>query len=55
MEERIVKTNILISEKMLERAKIRAAKERVSFTGLVRKALKEYLAKPLGEKAQRKR
>jgi hypothetical protein len=47
MAERLVKTNVLIPEKLLERGKIRAVKEKMSFTALVRKALKEYLAKPL--------
>jgi hypothetical protein len=47
MAERLVKTNVLIPEKLLERGKIRAVREKTSFTALVRKALKEYLAKPL--------
>lgn len=50
MAERLVKTNVLIPEKLLERGKMRALKEKMSFTALIRKLLKEYLAKPLPQK-----
>jgi len=45
MQERIIKTNVLLPETMWEQAKIRATMERVSFTEIVRRALKEYLGK----------
>jgi hypothetical protein len=45
MEEKIIKTNILLPESMWERAKIRATMDRVSFTETVRRALRVYLEK----------
>lgn len=47
MAEGTVKTTIMIPQKIFERGKIRAVKERTTFTALMVKALKEYLAKPL--------
>jgi hypothetical protein len=47
MDQRIVKTNILVPGKLLDRAKIRAVKEKISFSEMVRRALKEYLSKPM--------
>ncbi len=45
MEEKIIKTNVLLPESMWEKAKIKATMERVSFTEIVRRALSEYLDK----------
>jgi|APFre7841882590_1041340.scaffolds.fasta_scaffold73949_2 hypothetical protein len=50
MEEKIIKTNVLLPESMWEQAKIRATMERVSFTEIVRRALGEYLAKKESKK-----
>jgi hypothetical protein len=45
VEEKIIKTNVLLPESMWEKAKIKATMERVSFTEIVRRALSEYLDK----------
>ena len=45
MEEKVIRTNVLLPEMLWEQAKFRATIERVSFTEVVRKALKEYLDK----------
>jgi hypothetical protein len=44
MEEKIIKTNVLLPESMWEKAKIRATMDRVSFTEVVRRALTLYFA-----------
>ena len=50
MEEKIIKTNVLLPESMWVKAKIKATMERVSFTEIVRRALKEYLEKKFKKK-----
>lgn len=50
MAEKIIKTNVLLPESMWEKAKIKATMERVSFTEIVRRALKEYLEMKGGAK-----
>ncbi len=50
MEEKDIRTNVILPESMWEQAKIRATMERVSFTEIVRRALKEYLAKKESKK-----
>jgi hypothetical protein len=45
MKEKDMRTNIILPESMWEKAKIQATMERVSFTEIVRRALREYLAK----------
>ena len=52
MDKKEIKTNIIFPIDMWEKAKIRAAKERISLGELVRLALKEYLAR---EKPKEKR
>ncbi len=46
MEEEVIRTNVYLPAKLWEAAKIRAMKDRVSFTEIVRKALALYLAEP---------
>jgi hypothetical protein len=41
---KIMQTNILLPETLWEQAKIRAVKDRVSFTEVVRRALTKYLS-----------
>jgi len=45
MDKQELKTNIILTVNLWEKAKIRAAKERISLSELVRRALKEYLGK----------
>jgi metal-responsive CopG/Arc/MetJ family transcriptional regulator len=45
MEKGNVITNIILPEELWEEAKIRAAKDRISLSEVVRKALTEYLVK----------
>jgi predicted DNA binding CopG/RHH family protein len=45
MEEKTIRTNISLPESLWEKTKIRAAIERVPFTEIARRALKEYLEK----------
>lgn len=40
-----LKTSLMLPENIWKEAKIRAAQEGISFGELIRKALKEYLAK----------
>jgi hypothetical protein len=42
-EGKIMQTNILLPEMLWEQAKMKAVKDRVSFTEVVRRALTEYL------------
>jgi predicted DNA binding CopG/RHH family protein len=44
-KEKDMRTNIILPEKLWEKAKIRATMEKVPFTEIVRRALKEYLEK----------
>ncbi len=53
MEEKIIKTNILLPESLWEKAKIKATMDRVSFTEIVRRALKEYLGKKETKKGKK--
>ncbi len=56
---KIMQTNILLPETLWEQAKMRAVKDRVSFTEIVRRALTQYLAAEsekcgdVGEKLQK--
>ena len=45
MEEKDIRTNVILPESLWEKAKIQATMERVSSTEIVRRALAEYLAK----------
>lgn len=45
MKEKDMRTNVILPESLWEKAKIQATMERVSFTEVVRRALKEYLEK----------
>jgi metal-responsive CopG/Arc/MetJ family transcriptional regulator len=45
MEKKNIQTNVILPEDLWEQAKIRATMERVSFTEIVRRALKDYLEK----------
>ena len=45
MKEKDMRTNVILPESLWEKAKIQATMERVSFTEIVRRALKEYLEK----------
>ncbi len=44
-KEKDMRTNIILPESLWEKAKIRATMERIPFTEIVRRALKEYLDK----------
>lgn len=44
-KEKDIRTNIILPESLWEKTKIRAAKERIPFTEIVRRALKEYLGR----------
>jgi len=50
MKEKDIRTNVIFTGKPLEKAKIQATMERVSFTEIVRRALMEYLAKKESKK-----
>ena len=50
MKEKAIRTNIILPESLWEQAKIKATMERVSFTEIVRRALKEYLEMKGGAK-----
>jgi metal-responsive CopG/Arc/MetJ family transcriptional regulator len=45
VKEKDMRTNVILPESLWEKAKIQATMERVSFTEIVRRALKEYLEK----------
>ena len=55
MNGKIIRTNVALPESMWEQAKIRATMERVSFTEIVRRALKDYLEKGAPDKNKGKR
>ena len=53
MEEKIIRTNVALPESLWEQSKIRATMERVSFTEIVRRALRQYLGKQESKKGRR--
>ena len=48
-----IRTNIILPESMLVKLKIRAVAERVPFTEIVRRALREYLGKKETKKGKK--
>ncbi len=55
MEEKTIRTNIALPESLWEQVKFQATIERVSFTEIARKALREYLEKQSKKKGGVKR
>ncbi len=53
--EKKVQTNIILTEELWVRAKIRATVDRMSLSELVRRILKEYLDKKESEEKESKR
>ena len=54
MKEKDIRTNVILPESMWEQAKIRATMERIPFTEIVRRALREYLQKTPSPKKREK-
>ena len=55
MKKKTTTTNIILTEDLWVRAKIRATVERISLSELVRRILKEYLDKKESEEKESKR
>jgi predicted DNA binding CopG/RHH family protein len=52
-KEKDIRTNIILPESMWVKLKIRAVAERVPFTEIVRRALREYLGKKETKKGKK--